>query len=163
MISNAQCKWASSGDDLSLVHADDTTLCYCNWEDERLLIMSVDGCVYNLISSASLHAESFYHFRKKALSAYCDLQDCVSKARAMDGTEPVSFREFLNDKPWITAKLMPQSLNLLQPYLKAVSIYICDENEKGQLRKGMNKEWLERALQKPNTLSFRGLNSLSVS
>lgn len=80
----AQSRRSISCHDLCPVHFEDATNLLANEEDFRLLVMTADSDISNLTRSASFQSQSSYHFEKKVLSSYCNIQERVMRLREVN-------------------------------------------------------------------------------
>lgn len=107
-----QSKKSSGGHDLDLFHVDDATLFLCNG-DVRLVFMAAESCINSSTFPTALNAHFLYPLGERVLSAHRNLHDRVNRRNAMEGTEPVSFVEFLNTPSQSTATRMSHGSKVL--------------------------------------------------
>lgn len=133
MFGTEQSRQSSGGYGLGLIRLGGATLFSSHEVDERLLVMTADSRINNHTLSASVHEQSICHFGNKVLSAYCKLQNHVSRWNAMDGLERVSFDGLPNFMVENMATRMSQGLTVLQKYLNVICVFSCDVNDQRRL------------------------------
>lgn len=92
-------------------------------KDARLLVLAADSCINIATAFASFRTHSFYNCEKKMLFTDRNLYDRVTRQKAMNGVEPVSFFELLNFTLENMATYMSQGMKVLQQYLIVIRIF----------------------------------------